>query len=71
MVGMAKKGKPRKHRDRYDASGNIEAEYVDAEKMILKTKRGITDLRALQLAEEYRLMEMIIRSALERAKKTA
>jgi cell filamentation protein len=49
---MAKKGGSRKRGDRYDVSGNVEAEYVDAEKAVLVNKKGITDLRALQVAEE-------------------
>jgi cell filamentation protein len=46
---------PRPRRDRYDTSGNPEAEYVDAAKAVLKNKRGITDLHALQVAEEEAL----------------
>jgi cell filamentation protein len=52
---MAKK--TGKRRDRYDISGNVEAEYVDAEQMVLKNKRGITALPELQLAEERALAE--------------
>lgn len=50
---MAKR--PVERRDRYDVTGNVEAEYVDAEKTILKNKKGITDLHALQVAEEEAL----------------
>ena len=46
---------PRPHRDRYDTSGNIEAEYVDAEQTVLVNKLGLTTLEALQLAEEEAL----------------
>jgi cell filamentation protein len=49
--------KPRKRRDRYDISGNVEAEYVDAEQTVLKNKKGITSLPKLQLAEERALAE--------------
>lgn len=48
---------PKKHRDRYDVSGNVEAEYVDADKTVLINKKGITDLRTLQLAEEEALAQ--------------
>jgi len=41
-----------KHRDRYDVSGNVEAEYVDATQTVLVNKRGVTDLEHLQLLEE-------------------
>ena len=44
-------------RDRYDTSGNIEAEYIDAAQLVLKNKRRIIDLRELQLAEEETLVE--------------
>ncbi len=50
---MAKR--PVERRDRYDVAGNVEAEYVDAEKTVLKNKRGIVDLHALQIAEEEAL----------------
>jgi cell filamentation protein len=46
---------PKKTRDRYDVSGNVEAEYVDAERTVLQNQRGITDLYELQLAEEQAL----------------
>jgi len=42
----------KKHWDRYTVSGNVEAEYVDAEQMVLVNKKVITDLGALQFAEE-------------------
>ena len=35
---------PTKRSDRYDVSGNVEAEYVDAEQTVLVNKKGITDL---------------------------
>ena len=44
-------------RDRYDTSGNVEAEYIDAAQLVLKNKRRIIDLRELQLAEEEALAE--------------
>jgi cell filamentation protein len=51
-------GKDREHRrDRYDVSGNVEAEYVDAKKTVLRNKPGITDLHTLQVAEEEELAE--------------
>jgi cell filamentation protein len=46
---------PQPRRDRYDTSGNPEADYVDAAKVVLKNKKGITGLHALQLAEEEAL----------------
>ena len=45
----------RKHRDRYDLSGNVEAEYVDAEQTVLVNKKGITNLALLQALEEEAL----------------
>jgi cell filamentation protein len=53
--GMARKhiGRP----DRYDVSGNIEAEYVDAEQTVLVNRKGITELRSLQVAEEEGLVQ--------------
>jgi len=42
----------RHHRDRYDVSGNAEAQYVDGDQTVLVNKRGIATLEALQLAEE-------------------
>lgn len=44
-------------RDRYDVSGNIEAEYVDAEQTILVNKLGITDLAELSAREEEALVD--------------
>jgi cell filamentation protein len=47
---------PKKRRSsRYDVSGNVEAEYVDAQKTVLANTKGITDLRTLQIAEEEAL----------------
>ena len=43
---------PGKHRDRYDVTGNMEAEYVDVDQTVLVNKSGITDLHELQLREE-------------------
>jgi cell filamentation protein len=43
---------PSKHRDRYDVTGNIEAEYVDADQTVLVNKKGITELAKLQALEE-------------------
>ena len=48
---------PDQRRDRYDVSGNVEAEYVDAEKTVLKNKPGIADLHTLQIAEEEALAQ--------------
>ena len=48
---------PRKRPDRYDASGNVEAEYLDVEQTVLVNKKGITDLHALQVAEEEALAQ--------------
>ena len=48
---------PGKRRDRYDVSGNVEAEYVDADQTVLANKRGITDLPTLQILEEEALAE--------------
>jgi cell filamentation protein len=48
---------PERRRDRYDVSGNVEAEYVDAEKTVLRNKQGITDLHTLQVAEEEALAQ--------------
>ncbi|MGD9649056.1 MAG: hypothetical protein AB7U73_25320 [Pirellulales bacterium] len=44
-------------RDRYDVSGNVEAEYVDADEMVLKNKLGITELAALPAREEDALVD--------------
>jgi cell filamentation protein len=44
------------HRNRYDTSGNPEAEYVDAAHEVLINLHGIEDLAALQLAEEEALV---------------
>jgi cell filamentation protein len=38
--------------DRYDVSGNVEAEYADEAQTVLVNLRGITALEALQVAEE-------------------
>jgi cell filamentation protein len=52
---MAKE--PAKRPDRYDVSGNVEAEYVDAEQTVLLNKKGITELHVLQVAEEEGLAQ--------------
>jgi cell filamentation protein len=41
-----------KNRDRYDVTGNVEAEYVDADQTVLVNKLGISDLEQLQVQEE-------------------
>jgi cell filamentation protein len=43
------------HRDRYDVSGNVESQYVDAAQTVLRNKLGITELGALQAVEEESL----------------
>ena len=43
---------PRPHRDRYDVSGNVEAEYVDPDHTVLVNKLGVTNLEPLQRLEE-------------------
>ena len=47
--------RPRKRRDRYDTSGSVEAQYVDAEHTVLINKKEITNLHILQEAEEEAL----------------
>ncbi len=42
-------------RNRYDVSGNVEAQYVDAAGTVLQNKLGITDLVSLQTEEEKSL----------------
>jgi cell filamentation protein len=46
---------PKKRGDRYDISGNVEAQYIDAEHSVLINKKGITNLHILQVAEEEAL----------------
>ena len=41
-----------KSRDKYDVSGNVEAQYVDSAETVLANLRGITQLDRLQVAEE-------------------
>ncbi len=48
---------PRKRGDRYDVSGNTEAQYVDETQTVLVNKPGITRLETLQAAEEQALAE--------------
>ena len=43
--------KPHGRRDRYDISGNVEAEFADEAKTVLANLQGIVDLATLQLAE--------------------
>ncbi|QDV48478.1 Adenosine monophosphate-protein transferase VbhT [Gimesia fumaroli] len=45
-------GMGKNQHDKYDVSGNIEAEYVDEAEKVLVNKRGIRDLETLQIAEE-------------------
>ncbi len=47
--------KPKSRRDRYDVSGNVEAQFVDEEQLVLANKRGIIELEKLQIAEEEAL----------------
>ena len=47
----------RPHRHRYDVSGNIEAEYVDAAQTVLVNKLGLQDLESLLIAEEESLAQ--------------
>jgi len=51
---MGKKSKL--HKDRYDVSGNVEAQYVDSAQTILVNKKGFTRLEDLQFAEEAALV---------------
>jgi cell filamentation protein len=46
---------PEERRDRYDVSGNVEAQYVDAAQTVLRNKLSITDLASLQTVEEQAL----------------
>jgi cell filamentation protein len=47
--------KRRSRRDRYDVSGNPEAQFIDAAQTVLRNRKGITDLRTLQAEEEAAL----------------
>lgn len=42
-------------KDRYDVSGNPEAQYMDAAEEVLKNKKGIIDLQTLYVEEEKAL----------------
>lgn len=42
----------KKRRDKYDVTGNIEAEYMDESETVLANKKGLTELESLQLEEE-------------------
>lgn len=46
---------PTRRPNRYDVSGNVEAEYVDADGKVLANKPGISDLGTLQIREEEAL----------------
>ncbi len=46
---------PARRPNRYDVSGNMEAEYVDADGKVLVNKAGISDLGTLQIREEEAL----------------
>jgi cell filamentation protein len=48
---------PQKRHDRYDVSGNVEGQYVDAKQTIFVNKKGVTDLPTLQRAEEEALAQ--------------
>lgn len=48
--------KSQKRADRYDVSGNVEAEYIDAERTVLANKQGVKDLATLQMLEERALV---------------
>jgi len=48
-------GPSKSHRDRYDVTGNIEAEYVDDQHTVLVNLLGIRDHEQLQIAEEEAL----------------
>ena len=47
--------KPHKRRDRYDVSGNVEAQYVDDAQTVLVNKLAISELVILQATEEQAL----------------
>ena len=40
---------------KYDVSGNVEAQYMDAAQLVLRNKPGIPDLHTLQVREEEAL----------------
>ncbi len=44
-----------KRSDRYDVTGNVEAEYVDEARLVLVNKQQISDLETLQILEEVAL----------------
>ena len=46
---------PKENPSRYDVSGNVEAQYLDAAQTVLVNKQGATDLEALQVLEEEAL----------------
>lgn len=48
---------PKERRDRYDVTGNIEAEYVDPQKTVLVNLLDLADHEQLQLAEEDALVQ--------------
>jgi cell filamentation protein len=47
--------RPDRRQDRYDVSGNVEAQYADENQTVLVNLKGITDLETLQVAEEEAL----------------
>ena len=52
--------------DRYDVSGNVEAQYVDQAQTVMVNKQGVTDLRDLEQLEEeglFRAYEALWRNA--------
>ena len=46
---------PKDNPSRYEVSGNVEAQYLDAAQTVLHNKQGVTDLEALQVLEEEAL----------------
>jgi len=43
--------KPQQRRDRYDVTGNVEAQYSDDAQTVLVNKPGIIEIDVLQAAE--------------------
>jgi cell filamentation protein len=46
---------PKRRADRYDTSGNVEAQYLDKDQSVLVNRKGIADLQTLQIEEEEAL----------------
>ena len=46
---------PKRRADRYDTSGDVEAQYLDEAQTVLVNKKGIADLQTLQVEEEEAL----------------